>query len=184
MSESSFAGIRTIAQVVEGTPSGTDVVALLTRLGLWTSVVHSGVTARQPFPRTIAGMTQQQLSNEVSYWTHELGRIIEVLGVLSGQKALLELQVKRARIVARARTRRTFDKVDADGKLLVKAPTATVINEAAEADPAVLDADDRLVNVEVISCSVVASKEATLAFLSTLSREITHRGDQIRGGLR
>ena len=172
MSDTSFAEVRSVAQVLERTPQGRDVAELLKRLGLWTEAQHVQKHERKAFPTQLSVLTSAQLSDEQSYWTSEMGRITELLGIIAGQKLLLENRSKKERSAARARVRRRAE----EGTKL----TAGQITDESEEDPAVQELDEKLAFVLTLMAYLGAVKEATVQYLNTLSREITRRGDELK----
>ena len=175
-----LSGVRTLPQVLARTPNGTDAVELAKRLGLWTGAAHEEIRPRRRFPANLADLTPPQLSNEVAHWTADFGRLTELVGALGGQRNQLRIRAKAVRAEARSKIRRRYADAAAADKA-AKMPTASAVTDEAEEDPAVIDVEERLSVVELLLEQTQAAKEATAQFLATLSREISFRGDQMRG---
>lgn len=165
-------GVRSLSSAMARTPSGTDAVELARRLGIWTTEAHRAPTERRRFPAKLSDLGPHQLADESAWWTSEFGRIVEMLGAINGQREVLKVTGKRARAAARGRLRRGL----AEGEKI----TATALNDQAEEDPAVIDVEDRGALLEVLCASVTASKEATTQYLTSISREISHREAQMK----
>jgi hypothetical protein len=163
--------VTTMAQVLTRTPNGTAVAKLAERLGLVTAGGVRSAVARKAFIADVSSLVPTQLSDEQSYWTGEYGRIMEIIGLLQGQEKVLSLQSKSARAKARGRVR-------AKALLEEKKPSATQVADEAEDDSIVIDVDQQSETVIVLLSSAMAAKEATLTYLSSLSREISFRCSQ------
>lgn len=171
MSDESLRNVKTLQQALERTPNGVDAVALATKLGIWTAESHKATPQRKAFPSNVAALGPNELSDLMAYWTSEFGRINELAGVLVGQRELLKLKGKAARAAARSRLRRE----KSNEKL-----SSTALNDAAEEDAAVLEADERLQVVEVLLAQIQAAKEATQQYIASASREISYRDAQMK----
>lgn len=174
--------MRTTNELMSHMPDSS-MAQTLKRLGLWTDRAHSKVDERRPFKKSLSNLDSDTLSDEHSFWTSEAGRITELHGMLLAQKVRTDLETKME--VARARTsvrRENSQETDSDGKP-VKKLTASEVADRAEENAAVMDAREQAVTVESMLASVGAAKEATLLYLSTISREITRRGDLMKGRL-
>lgn len=175
-----ISGVKSLASALERTPNGRDAVALATRLGIWTVGAHNNVDERPAFPRNVSEVDADGLSNLLSAWTSEYGRITELVGALNGQIAQLKIRAKGARAAARSRIRKEYAKdLEGDGKA-VKLPSSTALNDEAEEDPAVIDIDQRLALVELLHAHASAAKEATSQYLASISREIAYRDAQMK----
>lgn len=173
--------VRTTSELIADLPD-SKIAESLRALGLWTKAAHNKIDQRRPFPQNLATMESDALGNEQAWWSSEAGRIMELHGLLMGQKIRTDLEVKVALAKARASVRRRNTKArEADPE--VKKMTATEVNDEAESEQILLDAREEAGLVDAMLASVAASKEATLLYLSTLSREITRRGDLVKGRL-
>lgn len=171
---------RTTNELIKQLPGDSIAFAsTLKKLGLWSSRVHDSVDERRPFQRNIASVAPDTLADEQAYWTSEAGRISELHGFLMGQKVKSDLELRVATAKARSQVRQqNATKTDANGKA-IKLTTGEV-NDLAEAQQVLIDAREATVLVESTLAAVAATKEATLLYLNTISREITRRGDLLR----
>lgn len=171
---------RTTNELIKQMPG--DSVAFsntLKKLGLWTAIAHNAIDERRPFSRNIAALDPDTLADEQAYWASEAGRITELHGFLTAQKVKSDLELKVATAKARSQVRQqNANKTDANGKA-IKLTTGEV-NDLAEAQQVLIDARQSAVLVESTVAAVAATKEATLLYLNTLSREITRRGDLLK----
>lgn len=174
---------RTTNELIKQLPEGsTPFATMLRKLGLWTSVAHNTVDERRPFQKNLASIGPDSLADEHAYWTSEAGRVSELHGFLMAQKVRTDLEVRIATSKARAQVRQNHvGKVDASGKAVKL--TTTEVNDLAEAQQVLADARENAVLVESTLAAVAATKEATLLYLNTLSREITRRGDLMKARL-
>lgn len=166
-----LANLHNAAEVLERTPSGTDLARVAARLGLINADSLRMQTQRRAFVAEIAALSPAQLSDEQSYWASEFGRITELAGILRGQNELLAVEAKAARARARARVRRA---ADSGARLSV----AQVDDEAAS-DPTVRDVEERRALVSQLLAAADAAREATGIYLQAISREITFRTAQM-----
>lgn len=158
-----------------GVPFDGDTRALIGvagRLGAWSPALHTD-TVRRPMRHLLSELGPDELSCELGWWSSEYGRLCEVSGVLTAQSERLRLQARTARSQARNRIR------DASAKTL----SATAVNDQAEDDPGVLEADRRLCDTDALRHAVEAARDATDRYLSSLSREIAFRDAQMRARL-
>lgn len=174
-----ISNVRNLTAALERTPNGVDAVALATKMGIWTAEAHNNVIARPAYPRNVAELDADSLSNLLSNWTSEFGRIAELLGALNGQLAQLKIRAKGSRAAARSRIRKSY-LGDIDAGKNVKLPTSTALNDEAEEDPAVIDIDERLALVELLLAHTSAAKESTGQYLASISREIAYRDAQMK----
>lgn len=164
--------VTSLQQLLARTPCGESVAQLADRLGLLTADSLKGASTRRPFKSDISTLNPARLSDEQSYWAGEFGRIVELIGLLQGQEKYLTLRAKSARATARSRIRR-------DAEAAERKVAAGQVTDEAEDDPIVRDVDEQAVNLAVVLASVLAAKEATALYLSTLSREISFRCAQM-----
>lgn len=180
--------LRTIRAALSRLPDGNAALDLATYLGLWTTDSHSAPVARKAFKARISDLTADQLSDEMGYWTSEVGRLTEVAGAIAGQRELLKMRVKSAHAAARVRARRSLeDRASEAGAAETPegAParpartparlTQAQINDEAERDPALTDLDTQLGLIELLAAQSRAALEATTQYVTTLSREISWR---------
>lgn len=160
----------------------TEFAATLKKLGLWSTQAHDHIDTRPAFKKNLAELSSDQIATEHAYWSSEAGRISELHGFLTAQKVRTDLNLKVAQAQSRNRVRnnKTYT-TNAEGK--EKKLTQGEVNDLAEADSAMQDARKESMVVETTLASVSAAKEATLMYLSTISREITRRGDMLKSRL-
>lgn len=169
---------RTLKQLVSGTPTGDDAVALARRLGLWTSSVHDRDHERRPFVSKFSDLTPNDVSDELAYWTAEFGRLAELRGFLLGQREVLKQLAKSTRASARATKRRAY--LSSEAK---KVPTVGALNDEVEEDDDVKEVDQLAVAVEVALAHVESSRDATTQYITSLSRQISFLDAQMKGRL-
>lgn len=176
-------GIRTLSDLLDQMPTGRAASALAERLGIWSAESHKAPKGdRKGFPKDFASMGDDDISTANSYWISESGRATELVGMLEGQKVMLSLGLKQAKASARSRVRRAWDKPGEDGK--PRKYTAGQVDDEAESDPGVLDNELKLALLEQTLASARAYKEACLAVVAGISREISFRQAQMNGRLR
>ncbi len=162
--------LQNVEQVLGRTPFGSEILRLAVRLGL---IGSPDVVKRRPFNTNISRLDPPKLSDEQSWWTSEFGRYADLHGLLIGQQKILSLDSKKTLAAARSRLRK---KAQENGTKM----TATEVNDLAEDDPAVRDADERAVVVEMLLALTSTAKEVTGQYLNTISREISFRSAQIQ----
>lgn len=151
------------------------VLTLLQRLGFWVGEADSTLRSKR-FPSTVSEMHTNELGDENAYWQSELSRAIEIHGALRSQRHTMETTLKRAR--ARA-LKAEVEKVPADQKM----PTKAVFDARVAENPQVMEAEDALVTLNTAIDTLEAVVNAYEGYTRALSREISRRGDQIRGRL-
>lgn len=171
---------RTTNELIKQLPTEAAPYAdMLRRLGLWTTRSHASIDERRPFLRNLAEAGPDQLADEHAYWTSEAGRITELHGFLVAQKVKSDLELKLAAAKARTTIRRqNQNRTGPDGKPVKM--TAAEVNDQAEGQQVLIDAREASAIIETTLASLAATKEATLLYLNTLSREITRRGDLLK----
>lgn len=167
----SLSGLRNLPTLLERLPSGNDAAILARRLGIWTQAFHQQPVDRVAFPHKLSPLSPPELSDLYALWTSELGRLLEINGLLLGQQPLLRLRLRGALAASRTRTR----EANPDVKM-----TAVMLNDLAEDDPAVLAAQEQAVLVETILVHLQEVVKATQQYLTTISREIAFRDAQLR----
>jgi hypothetical protein len=160
--------------VLAATPNGKVARDVAEQLGVWTTGLHSKGVRRRALRSELSKLGPDQLSDEFGWWSSEFGRVCELAGVLAGQREMARLAAKQARAAARSRVRE---------RLAESKPTAGQVNDLAEEDNAVSDADAQLVLIETLEKLVGAAKEATDRYLQTLSREVAFRDAQMKARL-
>lgn len=173
---SGLGDLSTLSQVLTRTPSGAGLVSLAEHLGLITEGTVGTTRVRRAFKANISRLSENELSDEQGWWAAEMGRLVEMVGVLQGQEKMLGLESKSARAKARARVR-------AKAKEEGTKPTATQINDDAEEDPIVIGTDEKAQLVILLLASAQAAKEATGIYLASLSREISFRCSRMQAGI-
>lgn len=144
------------------------------RLGLWTTTLHRPGVQRRAMRSRLAEADDRTLADEHLYWVSELGRITELVGMLNAQEVPAALAVKVAKARARVEARRRTDG---------KQPTQSALDDLADVDPVVIEAEQQLGRIRSLLASAAAAKEATAGYVQGLSREITLRGDGKRAHL-
>lgn len=172
--------IKDVRSALGRLPSGAAAVDLAARLGLWSGTSHAHVATRPEFPRNLAELSAEELSDQMALWTSELGRITEINGAVAGQRELVKMRLKSARSSARARVRREHEAptVDAEGTRPAKLTVAQV-NDLAEEDHYVLELDEQAALLEMLGAHARAAQEATAQYVATLSREISWRSARL-----
>lgn len=154
------------------------------KLGIWSSRLHEHdqIAPRRPFHANLGHLNSDQLADEMAYWTSELGRISEITGVISSQKVYADLRVRQALATARhnVRSNKAYA-TDTDGK--PKKLTQSEVNDLAERDPNLVTVRENEALVDSYLATLQPMKDVTIAYLQTLSREITRRGDLQRARL-
>jgi hypothetical protein len=166
-------GLKSLTQALARTRNGLAAVELATKLGLWSSEAHRDPATRPLYAKDLSQLTHTQLSDLYGLWTGEFGRITELCGAISGQEALLRIQIKSAQASARSRIRRSQP---AEAKPLASQTLADMADE----DQAVVDLLEQNGLLAVLSAHAGAAKEATAQYLSSLSREIAFRDAQMK----
>lgn len=166
-------GVKTLNQVLARTRNGTAAVELAKQLGLWTETAHQAKRLRDAFPERLSELTPSQLSDLYAKWTGEYARVLELCGAITGQEALLRLQLKSAQAAARARIRRA---VPAEAK----PPSSGALADQADEDAAVTDLIEQSGLLVLLGAQAQAAKEATAQYLATISREISFRDAQMK----
>lgn len=173
---------RTTAELLSRLPDGTAVANAMRALGMWTADAHTRPGQRKQFRRDLSSMSGQALADEQAYWSSEAGRIGELHGLLVGQKIQAQMMEKLEQSKARVRVRSKHQEEQKDEPKPSKI-TAGEVNDRAEEDPSLQKARETAAMVEKFLASLEATKEATLLYLNTLSREITRRGDEMKSRL-
>ena len=160
--------ISSLQQVLKRTPNGEALGRLSERLGLITGGVLQGSVARKPFVANISSLGENQLSDALSYWGAEQGRVISIIGLLQAEEKVLAMKAKEARSriknVIRAEARENETKF-----------TETEVKDKAEEHAEILGLEERSQVVEMMLAVSLASKEATTGYLTVISREISFR---------
>ena len=167
----SLGTIRSVRDSVARLPSGTELLQLASRLGLWTEETHSSPPARTPFPGQFSSLGADQLSDLYAAWISDAGRLAELCSVLAGHRDRLTLQLKAERARARARVRAA----QPDAK-----HTAVSLDDAVASDQTIRDLEAAFELVTMLLSAAEGAKEATGVYLTGISREITYRTEQMR----
>lgn len=168
-----FTDAKNLDQLLDKTPWGRAAAGLCERIGLLTPAYRAGGVARRPFPTDFSSLSDRDVSKLLSYFVSELGRVSEIVGILSGQERLLGLELKRAQARARARARR--EAAAAGVKV-----TLAELDDVAASDPTVVDLEDRLAALQTVLVQAQAVREVTLAYQQAISREITFRTEMAK----
>lgn len=173
-SDFSLHSIRTVDQVMARTPQGLELVELLRSLGFWVGGDNPlNADTRRPFPVQVSRLTSNQLGDENAYWQSELSRVTTIIGTLAAQRLELNARLARARANSAART---LDAVP-EGE---KPPPAATIEARVADDNVVVEAQDRVLLVDMLLVALKAVREAYDGYCRVLSREITRVGDQLK----
>lgn len=177
MSDLNLGGVATANDLLRRV-GAEQVLALLQRLGFWVGGDNptSGAT-RRPFPRDLSRLDSNKLGDEASYWQSELSRVIGVTGALQARRIETDFQLKRARNLATAALLRGYREREE------RAPTQSALAAEVAERPEVQDAEEALLTIEVVLTALGAVKEAYEGYCRVLSREVSRRGDLIRGGI-
>jgi hypothetical protein len=148
------------------------ILALLRNLGFW--VGERNGTEQKAFRTEVSKLTSDQLGDESAYWQSELSRAQEVVGALRGRRHEVDLALRRARTAG-------LNQVLAGLGEGAKTPTKAVLDAKVDALPAVVDAEDAKVTLDTAITTMEGVVTAFDGYTRVLSREISRRGDQIRG---
>lgn len=168
--------ISSMQQVLARTPNKDALGRLAERLGLITGGVLQGSVVRKPFVPNISALGEGQLSDALSYWGAEQGRVISIIGLLQAEEKVLAMKGK----AARARVKNT---IRAEARVAETKLTETEIKDKAEEHAEILDIEERSQIVEVMLAVALASKEATTGYLTVISREISFRCARMAAGI-
>lgn len=166
-------GLRSLNQALARTKNGAASVELATKLGLWSQSAHTNPSIRPPFRRSLSDLSHGQITDLYAEWTAEFGRITELCSAISGQDALLAIQMKSALASARSRIRRSQP---ADAKPM----TAQNLSDIANDDQSVIDLLEQSGLLAVLTAHAQGAKEATQQYLASISREISFRDAQMK----
>lgn len=169
-----LSGIKNLNTALARMRNGTAAVEMATSLGLWTAARHQGKQSRAEFPIKLSTQTPSQISDLYGEWTAEYGRIVELCGAISGQEALIRIQMKSAQATVRVRIRKAAIQAGE------KTPTSGALNDQVDEDPTVMDLTEQTGLLAVLSAHATAAKEATAQYLATISREISFRDAQLK----
>lgn len=186
-----LSGVRNLSSLLERLPQGTAARRIAAQLGVWTEAAHASDAvsrSRRTYPSSFSKLVDEQLSDEHAYWLGEFSRTTELVGLLEGQRQLMNLENKQtrahARVKVRARLTESAKAEAAETKTKPKAVTAGQIADEVEEDRMVMDHDAALGMLLVVHESTKAYKEATVTVLSSISREISLRQAQMNARLR
>lgn len=175
-------GVRNLDTLLSQLPYGAGARSLARRLGVWSSATHADeINVNRRYPGNFSALGDDQLSDLNSAWLSEAGRSTELVGLLEGQRTLVALSVKRAVAAARSRARKRI--AEDAGEKPVKV-TAAELSDMAENDPGVLDAQTTAGMLDMALASAKAYKEACLATVAGISREISFRQAQMNARMR
>jgi hypothetical protein len=168
-----MSSVSALRQALERIPEGADVVRMFAKLGLWTAEAHKAVTARKAFPSEFSKLGPEELSDLSARVASDGGRIMELVGLLSGLEVRLSLRLKAARATARSKARRALPEDQ-------KAPTKSELDDQAEEDPTVIELVEQMGLLQMMLAQATAMKDASQLYKEAVSREITYRGDQMK----
>jgi hypothetical protein len=170
--ELNLSDIKSLTEALGRIPNGREAAELAQALGLWTSSLHRSPAERQPFPQRMSELSPPQLSDLSARVISDAGRVVELCGLLKGLQDRLKMRSKQAHARARATQRRSWPRE-------TKAPTVAELNDLAEEDQAVLEIDEQMSVLALLSASAEAEREALFLYRDAVSREITFRCAQI-----
>lgn len=164
--------IHTTTGALDRIPQGTAALELAKRLGLLTPA-HLYPEGREPFPRRVSDLSNDEISDLHAYWLSEAGRLTELVGQINGVKQLMDTQLKAARAGARSRARQNLP----EG---AKKPTQAELNDLAEEDQAVIDLIGQAAYIDLLQAHAKAALDATKMYLDGLNREVILRTSQMK----
>lgn len=165
---SDFDGLKSLRTTLARMPGGTDAVRLMARLGLWTTTLHDNPGDRKAFPQRFSNLSPGELSDLAARVASDGGRVLELVGILTGLDTQLRIKSKSARAAARSRIRRNWPQG-------TKAPTRGELEDLAEEDSNVRDIDTQQALLAVLLAQAKAVAEANALYKESVSREITLR---------
>jgi hypothetical protein len=155
-------------------PVGAAALETARGAGAWTAGLYSAPIARRGLRADLATASDLALAEEHLFWASELGRLTELASALSSRVDLAVTRSKQLRAKVRTEIRAASNG---------KPPSQATLDDAAECHAEVLTAEQQLGRVRLLAAHASAAKEATAAYVSALSREITLRGDAKRARL-
>lgn len=161
-------GLKSLRTTLARMPGGTEAVRLMARLGLWTTTLHDQPGERKAFPQRFSTLGPGELSDLAARVASDAGRVLELVGILTGLDAQLRIKSKSARATARSRIRRNWP----EG---TKAPTRGELDDLAEEDTDVRDVDRQQALLAMLLAQAKAVAEANTLYKESVSREITMR---------
>lgn len=168
-------GVRSAEDLLQRT-GGDSIISFLRSLGFWIDERRSGPAANPPTTYTTpSDATGRELSDMLAYWSSEFARASEILGVLQGERMRLKLALDR--VAAEVALEIISQKKKAGEKL----PTKAVLDLEVSIAPSYKEAEDRLALLDQAIKAMAGVKEGVQAIRDGISREITRRGDAIRG---
>lgn len=165
--------VTALREALERLPDGTEVVRMFAKLGLWTSELHRNSLERRALPSEFSKLSAQELSDLSSRVVSDAGRVLELVGLLTGLDAKLRIKIRAAKAAARSRSRRAWPE-DA------KAPTKTELDDLADEDTAVVTLEEQAGLLQVMLAQANAVREANQMYREAISREITYRSAQLQ----
>ena len=103
----------------------------------------------------------------------DAGRVLELVGLLSGLEAKMKIKIRAAKAAARSRSRRAWPAES-------KAPTKTELDDLADEDTAVITLDEQAGLLQLMLSQANAVREANQMYREAISREITYRSAQLQ----
>lgn len=125
------------------------------------------------FPTEFSKLGAPELSDLSARVVSEAGRVSELVGLLSGLEARVKLRSKAARAASRSRSRRDWPEEQ-------KAPTRQELDDLSEEDPAVVELEEQLGLLQLLSAQAQAVREANMMYKDAVSREVTYRAAQMQ----
>jgi hypothetical protein len=182
----SLRGVRTADDLIRSA-GGDELLSLLSSLGFWVGGGGNPTEPARTFQQSVADMAPDTLGNESSYWQSELSRVVAVVGALAAQSKLSKLDLSRAKSAAVVAVYDAASQNQGSGDdasappARAKALTKAQVDAMVAQRPEVQARENNLVIIEAAVVALDAAREAIEGYLRMLSREITRRGDLIRG---
>lgn len=168
---------RTVEEVLRRT-GGTELISWLRSLGFWADETAGRRAAKVPQKySTLNDMAGHQLGDALAEWSSEYARATEILGVLQAERIRLKLALDRTG--AEAALRILKEKKEEGEKI----PTQRILDTLVSMDKRYQEEEDRLALIDQAIKAVSGVKEAAQGIRDGISREITRRGDMMRGRL-
>lgn len=167
-------GARTVQEILRRT-GGQDLLDWLKGLGFW--VDETKRSAKAP-PQEFSSMRDaagSQLSDLLAYWSSEYARSSSILGALQGEQVRLKVSLERAQAEALLEVVNEYHN---EGK---KIPSQRILDAHVQSSLRYQEARNRTAVIEQALKAVAGVKEAAAGIRDGVSREITRRGDLLRG---
>lgn len=168
-----LSSVSALREALERLPDGPEVVRMFAKLGLWTSELHRNSLERRALPSEFSKLSPQELSDLSSRVVSDAGRVLELVGLLSGLDTKLKIKIRAAKAAARSRTRRSWPEDS-------KAPSKAELDDLADEDTAVAALEEQAGLLQLMLSQANAVREANQMYREAISREITYRSAQLQ----